>query len=66
MDRIIIETSFLDREDLSLEAKGLFTYLLTRTKDYVIDEDKLCQDLNEKMSVVKSALKELREKKVME
>lgn len=57
-----VPNDLLNQDDLSLKAKGLFAYLQSKPDNWSFSKKNMANQLQEGMSAIKSAMKELREK----
>lgn len=58
-DYTVIDNSYLKRNDLSWDAKGLLTYLLTLPEDFIINLNHLKNMSSDGITVARTSLNEL-------
>jgi predicted transcriptional regulator len=64
--KVSIDTNILERNDLSLKAKGLLAFLFSRSDDYRLDIKQLVVSLGEGKAAIYSAIEELEKKGYIE
>ena len=60
-----ISNEILNREDVSLKAKGLFAYLQSKPDNWNFSKERIAKQLKEGISSIKSAFKELKDNKYL-
>lgn len=73
MSKLIIKTRYatisnelLNREDISLKAKGLFAYLQSKPDNWNFSKERIAKQLKEGITSIKSAFKELKDNGYLE